>query len=119
VADTGMVSERGMKGIQGDIDMNNGKRFISISELKRGVPLSSNIVKNLTTNEPMVAKRLYCDQYLSKPSAIFFLSTNNKPKIPDTDEGTWRRLVFIPFTYIFDASVERNNTYKKASSPFH
>lgn len=113
VADTGMVSERGMKGIQGDIDMNNGKRFISISELKRGVPLSSNIVKNLTTNEPMVAKRLYCDQYLSKPSAIFFLSTNNKPKIPDTDDGTWRRLVFIPFTYIFDASAERNNNYKK------
>ena len=75
-----------------------GARMIATSEIERGAKLSESMLKRLTGGEMITAKRLYEKPISFMPTGTLWMSSNYKPIISGTDNGIWRRLVFIPMT---------------------
>mgnify|MGYP000900947972 CR=1 FL=1 len=74
-----------------------GKRLIIASELEEGTRLNTGMVKQLCSVDPIEAEKKYKDQFHFDPSHTLVLYTNHLPKVSANDDGTWRRLIVIPF----------------------
>ena len=59
--------------------------------------LNTSIVKQLSSTDPISAEKKYKDPFSFIPSHQLVLYTNHLPRINANDEGTWRRLIVIPF----------------------
>lgn len=73
-----------------------GARVIIASEPAVTDIFSAKKIKSLTGGDLRPVRGLNKDQFVYRPSAIPVISFNRTPKIKDEDEGTRRRLVFIP-----------------------
>lgn len=73
-----------------------GARVIIASEPAVTDIFSAKKIKSLTGGDLRPIRGLNKDQFIYRPSAIPVISFNRTPKIKDEDEGTRRRLVFIP-----------------------
>lgn len=74
-----------------------GKRLIIASELEEGTRLNTGMVKQLCSVDPIEAEKKFKDPFHFDPSHTLVLYTNHLPKVSANDDGTWRRLVVIPF----------------------
>ena len=74
-----------------------GKRAITTSETAEGQKLDEVYFKQMLSGEKITAQKKFGDSYDFLPTFTPWMSTNNKPIIRATDDGTWRRLCFIPF----------------------
>jgi putative DNA primase/helicase len=81
-----------------DIARLVGTRFVTCSEPNEGVKLNEGLIKQLTGEDRVTARRLYANEFEFKPQFKIWLSTNHKPIIRGTDNGIWRRMRLIPFT---------------------
>jgi putative DNA primase/helicase len=79
-----------------------GKRFVSVSETKRGVELEEATVKQITGSDTISARAPYGKPFSYRPQFKIWLSTNHKPEIPDGSEAIWDRIRLIPFTQRFE-----------------
>lgn len=73
-----------------------GARVIIASEPGVTDIFSAKKIKSLTGGDLRPVRGLNKDQFIYRPTAIPVISFNRTPKIKDEDEGTRRRLVFIP-----------------------
>lgn len=83
-----------------------GKRLAYAGETKTGKTLNTRIVKQITSTDPIQGRTLYKDPFTFKPSHKLILTTNRFPRVIDSDIGTWRRLVGIPFKNSFIKSAD-------------
>ena len=74
-----------------------GKRLIIASELEEGMRLNTAMVKQLCSTDEIYAEKKYKDPFSFTPSHTLVLYTNHLPRVGASDEGTWRRLIVIPF----------------------
>lgn len=74
-----------------------GKRLIIASELEEGTRLNTGMVKQLCSTDPIQAEKKYKDPFNFEPSHTLVLYTNHLPRVSANDDGTWRRLIVIPF----------------------
>ena len=74
-----------------------GKRLIIASELEEGTRLNTGMVKQLCSVDPIEAEKKFKDPFHFDPSHTLVLYTNHLPKVSANDDGTWRRLIVIPF----------------------
>lgn len=74
-----------------------GKRLIIAAELEEGTRLSTSMVKQITSTDEVSAEKKYKDPFKYTPTHTLVLYTNHLPKVGATDNGTWRRLIVIPF----------------------
>lgn len=79
-----------------EADLPGARAYIATEPGARDV-LSAKKIKGLTGGDRRMSRGLYADPFFWTPSGIPILSCNRTPKIKDEDEGTRRRLVFIPF----------------------
>lgn len=79
-----------------------GKRFVSVSETKRGVELEEATVKQITGNDTISARAPYGRPFAYRPQFKLWMSTNHKPEIPDGSEAIWDRMRLIPFAQRFE-----------------
>ena len=86
-----------------------GKRFLVAGELEEGVRLSTSILKQICSTDKIKGERKYCDPMEFFPTHSVILFTNVLPKVSSTDDGTWRRLLLIPFRAKFEGKSERKN----------
>lgn len=86
-----------------------GKRLCIASESREGSRLNEAAVKQITSTDDIFANPKYRDPFSFTPSHTVVMYTNHLPKVQDLDEGTWRRLVVIPFeAYIQPADDKKN-----------
>ena len=85
-----------------------GKRLIIASELEEGTRLNTGMVKQLCSVDPIEAEKKYKDPFHFDPSHTLVLYTNHLPKVSANDDGTWRRLIVIPF----NAKITGNSDIK-------
>lgn len=88
-----------------------GKRLIIASELEEGTRLNTGMVKQLCSVDPIEAEKKYKDPFHFDPSHTLVLYTNHLPKVSANDDGTWRRLIVIPF----NAKITGNSDIKNYS----
>lgn len=75
-----------------------GMRVVIAIETEDNQRLSEALVKHLTGDKRMRARRMHEDNWEFDVTHTIFLGTNYKPKVRGTDRGIWRRLKLIPFT---------------------
>lgn len=86
-----------------------GKRLIIASELEEGRRLNTGMVKQICSVDPIEAEKKYEAPFHFVPSHTLVLYTNYLPKVTANDDGTWRRLIVIPFTAQFTGKSEVKN----------
>ena len=80
-----------------DVAALHGNRLVVVSETDDGCAIAEAQVKEITSNEPITARKLHRDPFTFKPSHKVLLMTNHRPFVKDSDEGIWRRLNIIGF----------------------
>ncbi|MCR4719667.1 MAG: DUF5906 domain-containing protein [Firmicutes bacterium] len=86
-----------------------GKRLVIAAELEEGMRLNTSIVKQLSSTDPITAEKKYKDPFSFTPSHQLVLYTNHLPRITANDEGTWRRLIVIPFNAKIHSNSDKKN----------
>ena len=74
-----------------------GKRLVIASELEENMQLNTAIVKKLCSTDDVYAEKKYKDPFKYTPTHTLVLYTNHLPRVGANDDGTWRRLIVIPF----------------------
>lgn len=79
-----------------EVNLPGARVYIATEPGARDV-LSAKKIKGLTGGDRRQSRGLYGGAFFWTPRGVPILSVNRTPKIKDEDEGTRRRLVFIPF----------------------
>ena len=86
-----------------------GKRMIIAAELQEGMRLNTSVVKQLCSTDPIFAEKKFKAPFNFEPSHTLVLYTNHLPKVGASDDGTWRRLIVIPFHAKIQGSADIKN----------
>ena len=86
-----------------------GKRLVIAAELEDDMRLDTAIVKKLCSTDPIQAEKKYKDPFHYTPSHTLVLYTNHLPRVTALDDGTWRRLVVIPFNARIQGKQDKKN----------
>jgi len=79
-----------------------GKRFVSCSEIGEDQELDEELVKDLTGQDRINARKMRMDESEFDPTHKLWLAGNNKPRVKGTDTGTWRRPQLLPWNHTVD-----------------
>ncbi|WP_116134326.1 phage/plasmid primase, P4 family [Tropicimonas sp. IMCC34043] len=79
-----------------EIHLPGARAYIATEPAARDV-LSAKKIKGLTGGDRRMSRGLNSPFFFWTPRGIPLISCNRTPKIKDEDEGTKRRLVFLPF----------------------
>ena len=74
-----------------------GKRFLVAEELEEGKQMDTAAIKHLCSTGDINAQFKGKDIFTFKPSHSTVLCTNHRPAVKAVDNGTWDRLIVVPF----------------------
>lgn len=86
-----------------------GKRLLIAAEMQEGARLNDSTVKQLCSTDDIFAEKKYKDPFSFSPSHSLVLYTNHLPRVSASDDGTWRRLIVIPFNAIIEGKSDIKN----------
>lgn len=88
-------------GPRNDLARMQGARLVTASEADGEKGFDTRVVKLLTGDDTIVARKLYEEFVEFKPQHKLFLAANHKPIVKEQTVGFWRRMRLIPFTVSF------------------
>lgn len=94
--------------IRSDLAQLDGPRLVTASEIDKGRRLSESLVKSLSGQDPITARKLYGEEFTFTPQFKLFIQSNNKPIIRDLTEGMWRRIKLVEFPMDFRQNPDRD-----------
>lgn len=97
------------RNVKPEMAETKGKRLIIAAELEEGTRLNTSVVKQLCSTDPIFAEKKYKAPASFIPSHTVVLYTNHLPRVGATDDGTWRRLIVIPFNAKFEGKNDTKN----------
>lgn len=97
------------RNVKPEVAELKGKRLIIAAELEEGVRLSTSILKQLCSTDQVRGEKKFKDPFDFTPSHTVVLYTNHLPKVGASDDGTWRRLIVIPFHAKIEGSSDVKN----------
>ncbi len=86
-----------------------GVRLALAKELEENTRLNTSVVKQLTSTDAILGEKKYCKPAAFIPSHTLVLYTNHLPRVGASDDGTWRRLIVVPFTAVFSGERDIKN----------
>jgi putative DNA primase/helicase len=113
VARSDVFMVRDINAIPNEIADLDGKRLVSAAEIEEGRVLALSLIKSLTGNEKIKARRLYQEPFEFFPTFKLFLLVNKLPQIYGTDFATWRRISILPFDTIIPEEKQDKLLQKK------
>ena len=90
---------------------------MTINETAQNDHLNEARVKFITSHDMIAARNLYEAPFDFPPTHKTFLTTNNKPVVKSTDEGTWRRIHLVPFIMFIPVDQRDANFREKKLLP--
>lgn len=97
------------KNVKPELAELRGKRLVIASELQGGTRLNDSTLKQLCSTDPIRAEKKFKDPFDFIPSHSLVLYTNHLPRVSEVDEGTWRRLIVVPFKAHIEPSEDKKN----------
>lgn len=91
-----------------------GRRAGVFQEADDGEKMNVGIVKEMTGGDIMLMRDLFkgSDEMIEfKPQMKYFLTANQLPDVPSTDDGTWRRIRVIEFISKFTNNPTKQNEF--------
>lgn len=107
VVDPKMLVLQKYDGHPTELTVMNGKRMLFASEIPANAKLDEARVKSITGGEEILARYLYHEPFVMRPTWSIFLSCNMKPTITGVDNGIWRRIRIILWDKKIDPSIQR------------
>lgn len=98
-ASMGMFLDTDYNAIPNDLAALAGIRFVSATESKEGRRLDEAKIKAITGGDTVNARFLHKEWFEFRPEFKIWLATNHRPAIRGTDDGIWRRIRLVPFTW--------------------
>ena len=86
-----------------------GKRLVIAAEMEEGMRFNTSNIKQLCSTDEIYAEKKYKEPFKFEPTHTLVLYTNHLPKVGAIDEGTWRRLIVIPFNAKIEGSSDIKN----------
>jgi putative DNA primase/helicase len=83
-----------------DLARLRGARLVAAVESDSGRRFAEALVKTVTGQDTIVARRLYREHFEFVPTFKIVIATNHRPIIRGTDDAIWRRIRLIPFTVV-------------------
>ena len=77
-----------------------GKRLVIAAELEEHQRLSTSTLKKLASTDYLTIEEKYRAPEDIAPSHTLVLFTNHLPRVGSTDDGTWRRIIVVPFNAV-------------------
>ncbi len=78
-----------------------GARLAIIEELPEGARFSVKRLKDVLGTAKITARKIQRDNVTWKATHSLFVTTNYRPRVDETDHGTWRRLSLVRFPFTF------------------
>lgn len=100
---------RTMKNKSPEFAELRGKRIVIVSELDEDKILDTAIMKKLCSTDDIYAEKKYKAPFSFIPSHTIVLCTNHLPRVNLSDNGTWRRLIVVPFKAVINSESEIKN----------
>jgi putative DNA primase/helicase len=88
-----------------------GARLGLMEEFPEPGHLNVKRLKDLLGTGEMSARYCGTDSVTWKPSHTPFVTTNYLPRVDESDDGTWRRLVLLDFPYRYRQAHEASQTH--------
>lgn len=82
----------------------HGARLATIEETPQTAYLNVQRLKATVGTPTMTARRIRQDNVQWRTTHTLMLATNYRPRIDESDHGTWRRLALVRFPYTFPSS---------------
>lgn len=82
-----------------DLARLTGARIVISNEVENGSSLAESQIKQMTGGDTVTARFLYGEYFEFQPRFKLFIAGNHKPVIRGDDDGIWRRINLIPFTF--------------------
>src|SRR5690606_24403510 len=86
--------------------MLENKLFNISEETNPGSLAISESFKRIVAGQEVEVKRLYYQPYSAKLNVKLIIVCNTLPKVRDTTDGTFRRMLFVPFDAKFSADTQ-------------
>lgn len=96
-APRGLLMQKHQESHPTELTVLFGARLVIATESKRGGRLSEDLVKDLTGDEAVSARYMKKDFFEFEPTHKLILCTNHRPRVPESDDGIWRRVLLVPF----------------------
>ena len=86
-----------------------GRRLVVTGELEEHQRLSVATLKQLASTDRLVIEEKFKQPEAVKQTHTLVLFTNHLPRVGSTDNGTWRRLIVVPFNATIPAGTGIQN----------
>lgn len=97
------------RNVKPEIAETKGKRLLIAAELQEGMSLNTSIIKQLCSTDPVRGEKKFKKPFSFIPSHTLVLYTNHLPQVNAIDNGTWRRLIVIPFEATIKGKADIKN----------
>lgn len=97
------------RNVKPELAEAKGKRMIIAAELEEGMRLNTSNVKQLCSTDEIYAEKKYKASFSYVPTHTLVLYTNHLPRVGAIDQGTWRRLIVIPFNAKIEGKADIKN----------
>jgi putative DNA primase/helicase len=106
-------------GNRGDVTRLLGARLVTTLEVRASARFDQQLMKKVTGGDALVAAAKYEADIEFKPTFGLWFGANDRPIIPDDDEGFWSRVRCVPFTRVVPKERQDKGLREKLSSPEH
>ena len=112
-----LITNNRSRGATPELARLHSRRLVTINETEQNAMLNEARVKFITGHDIITARDLYEGPFDFTPTHKTMLTTNHKPIIRCTDEGTWRRIHLIPFLQTIPPEDRDRNFREKRLLP--
>ena len=97
-----------------ELARTKGARLCSMQEPDTKTKINVGLMKELTGGDKIQARALYGEPIEFKPQFKMVLCCNDKPDLPQKDEGTWRRVrnTEFPSKFTYDSDGDKALDFK-------
>lgn len=106
-----LLAHRRERGIPADVANLRGFRFVTTTEVEDGRRMASDLMKRITGERRLKARRLYQDFEGFENVTKLWMAGNDRPQVDGLDEAVWRRIRLIPFEVVIPAARRNPNLH--------
>lgn len=97
------------RNVKPELAEAKGKRLLIAAELEEGMRLNTSNIKQMCSTDEVFAEKKFKDPFAYVPTHTLVLYTNHLPRVGAIDQGTWRRLIVIPFHAVIEGTEDVKN----------